>query len=237
MADSPTNKPGTVYLVGAGPGDPGLITVKGLRCLEAADVVVHDRLVDERLVARASRDAEVIDVGKVPGEGGERQAEINALLVDRAGAGKDVVRLKGGDPFVFGRGGEEAEALADAGVPFEVVPGVTSAVAAPAYAGIPLTRRGTASSFTVVTGSETMDKDAVPWDVLAQAGGTLVVLMGWESLATIVATLTRAGTGRPIRRWPWSSGAPSPTRRPLSVRSQTWRRRPPKPGWLRRWLQ
>ena len=193
MDETHAAKTGTVYLVGAGPGDPGLITVKGLRCLEAADVVVHDRLVDERLVARASRDAEVIDVGKVPGEGGDRQAEINALLVDRAIAGKDVVRLKGGDPFVFGRGGEEAEALADAGVPFEVVPGVTSAVAAPAYAGIPLTRRGTASSFTVVTGSETLDNDAVAWDVLAQAGGTLVVLMGWDSLATIATTLTREG--------------------------------------------
>ena len=184
---------GTVYLVGAGPGDPGLITVKGLRCLEAADVVVHDRLVDQRLVARASRDAEVIDVGKVPGEGGERQAEINALLVHRARAGKSVVRLKGGDPFVFGRGGEEAEALAEAGVPFEVVPGVTSAIAAPAYAGIPLTRRGTVSSFTVVTGSETSDKNAVAWDALARAGGTLVVLMGWESLPAIADTLTREG--------------------------------------------
>ena len=193
MGDRSKEETGRVYLVGAGPGDPGLITVKGLRCLESADVVVHDRLVDERLVARASRDAEVIDAGKVPGERRNSQDEINALLVARARAGKSVVRLKGGDPFVFGRGGEEAEALAEAGVPFEVVPGVTSAIAAPAYAGIPLSHRGVASSFTVVTGSETVDKGAVAWDALARSGGTLVVLMGWESLSEIAAILTREG--------------------------------------------
>ena len=195
MKDSKTKETGTVYLVGAGPGDPGLITVKGLRCLESADVVVHDRLVDERLLALARADAEVIDVGKMPGERRNLQSEINALLVSKARDGKRVVRLKGGDPFVFGRGGEEAEALVEAAVPFEVVPGVTSAVAAPAYAGIPLTHRGLASSLTIVTGSEAPGKgeSAIAWNMMAKAGGTLVVLMGWDNLAEIVATLVREG--------------------------------------------
>ena len=195
MKDSSPAGPGTVYLVGAGPGDPGLITVKGLHCLEAADVVVHDRLVDERLIARAPAAAEVIDVGKVPSESGNPQADTNALLVARAREGKRVVRLKGGDPFVFGRGGEEAEALAGAGIPFEVVPGVTSAIAAPAYAGIPLTHRDYASSVTFVTGSESPEKSdsAVRWDRLAQSGGTVVVLMGFESLPSIADKLTQEG--------------------------------------------
>ena len=188
---------GKVFLVGAGPGDPGLITVRGLQCIESADVVVYDRLVDRRLLSHASPSAELVDAGKVSGEGGPRQTEINALLVDRAKAGKGVVRLKGGDPFVFGRGGEEAEALDAEGISFEVVPGVTSAIAAPAYAGIPLTHRRFASSFTVVTGSESPDKDAssVDWAKLAQASDTLVVLMGWENLSNIVETLL--GKGRP----------------------------------------
>ena len=151
---------GIVYLVGAGPGEPELLTVKGLRLLESADIVVHDRLIDDRLLSMASRDAQLVDVGKVPGEVGRKQSEINSLLVSEARQGKRVVRLKGGDPFVFGRGGEEAGALSAEGVPFEVVPGVTSAVAAPAYAGIPLTHRDHASSFTVVTGtiSDTSDR-------------------------------------------------------------------------------
>ena len=195
MNSSPTIQPGTVYLVGAGPGDPGLITVKGREFLASADIVVYDRLVNRRLLRQAPDDAELIDVGKVPGGGPYAQADINALLVDRAKEGKRVVRLKGGDPFVFGRGGEEALALAEAGVPFQVVPGVTSAVAAPAYAGIPLTHRGVASSVTIATGSEAPDKldRSVAWDVLAKAGGTLVVLMGWENLETIVAELVREG--------------------------------------------
>ena len=186
---------GKVFLVGAGPGDPGLITVKGLRCLESADVIVHDRLVGRRLLGRARASAEIIDVGKVPGEDGDRQAYINQLLLDKAGEGKVVVRLKGGDPFVFGRGGEEAEALHAQGILFEVVPGVTSAIAAPAYAGIPLTHRKVASSFTVVTGSEAPDKEnpSVAWDILAQQPGTLVVLMGWENLPRIVESLLRLG--------------------------------------------
>jgi uroporphyrinogen III methyltransferase/synthase len=157
-------------------------------------VVVHDRLVDGRLVERARRDAEVIDAGKAAGERGSRQARINALLIERAREGKCVIRLKGGDPFLFGRGGEEAEALAEAGIPFEVVPGVTSALAVPAYAGIPLTQRGHASSLTIVTGSESLEeRRPIAWDKLAQAGGTLVVLMGWDNLSVITETLLREG--------------------------------------------
>ena len=186
---------GTVFLVGAGPGDPGLITVKGARCLRSADVVLYDRLVDRRLLAMAPPHAELIDVGKVRGDRPDRQDGINALLIEKARAGGRVVRLKGGDPFVFGRGGEEAAALSGAGVTYQVVPGVTSAVAAPAYAGIPLTHRGYASSFTVLTGSEAPGKDesAIAWDKLAGLGGTIVVLMGWERLEEIVGTLVREG--------------------------------------------
>ena len=187
-------KAGFVSLVGAGPGDPGLITVKGLECVRAADVVVYDRLVDRRILDHAKGDAEMIDVGKVPGDGGKRQQAINSVLVEKA-RGNYVVRLKGGDPFVFGRGGEEAEVLHAEGVPFEIVPGVTSAIAAPAYAGIPLTHRGVASSFTVVTGSESPDKpnSAIDWEGLANTNGTLVTLMGWESLPGIVSSLIRGG--------------------------------------------
>ncbi|MGB9791796.1 MAG: uroporphyrinogen-III C-methyltransferase, partial [Thermacetogeniaceae bacterium] len=145
-------KPGKVYLVGAGPGDPSLITLKGLWCLEQADVVVYDRLVSEYLLSRCRRDAELIYVGKASSRHTLTQKEINRLLVEKARAGFTVCRLKGGDPFVFGRGGEEAEELAAAGIPFEIVPGVTSAVAAPAYAGIPVTHRGLASAFSVATG-------------------------------------------------------------------------------------
>ncbi len=172
---------GKVYLVGAGPGDPGLITVKGLRCLEKADLVVYDRLMDPSLLEAAPQSAQRVFVGKERGRQAMTQKEINELLVQRANAGEVVVRLKGGDPFVFGRGGEEALALAQHGIPFEVVPGVTSAIAAPAYAGIPLTHRGTASSFTVVSGSEDPSKpeSSVSWEALARTGGTLVVMMGW----------------------------------------------------------
>jgi len=186
---------GKVFLVGAGPGDPGLITVKGLQCVEAAEVVVYDHLVDRRIVGHAAPDAEMIDVGKVPGSGGSKQADINSLLVQKANQGNRVVRLKGGDSFVFGRGGEEADTLQREGIAFEVVPGVTSAVAAPAYAGIPLTHRGLASSFTVVTGTEMPGKDvsSVNWEALAEQPGTLVVLMGWENLPAIVEGLLRHG--------------------------------------------
>lgn len=186
---------GTVSLVGAGPGDPGLITVKGLRRLREADVIVYDRLVDKRLLNEVKEGAELIYVGKEADAGATQQKNIYPLLIDRAREGKQVVRLKGGDPFVFGRGGEEAQVLAMAGIPFEVVPGVTSAIAAPAYAGIPLTHREAASSFTVVSAMEDTSKEmsAIPWDVLARTGGTLVVLMGWGALGKIVDTLLKEG--------------------------------------------
>jgi uroporphyrinogen III methyltransferase/synthase len=142
---------GTVYLVGAGPGDPGLLTLRGAEILARADVVVHDRLTDANLLSLAPAEAERVDVGKQPDDRGDQEA-INQLLVERAREGKRVVRLKGGDPFVFGRGGEEALFLRSKGVPFEVVPGVTSAVAVPAYAGVPVTHRGLVTSFTVVAG-------------------------------------------------------------------------------------
>ncbi len=171
---------GRVSLVGAGPGDPGLLTVRGRRCLEEADVVIYDNLSNPALLTDARQGAEIIFTGK-HGEGVRlSQAEISALVVDRALAGHWVVRLKGGDPFVFGRGGEEALECVRAGIPFEVVPGVTSAVAAPAYAGIPLTHRDYASTVTFVTGHESAKGDAgrsVPWDALAREGGTLVLFM------------------------------------------------------------
>jgi uroporphyrinogen III methyltransferase/synthase len=183
----------TVYLVGAGPGDPGLLTRRGAELLTRADVVVHDRLADPRLLDLAGERAERIDVGKSPGAP-VAQDEINRLLVERGRAGQTVVRLKGGDPFVFGRGGEEALALAAAGVSFEVVPGVTSAVAVPAYAGVPVTHRGRATSFTVVTGHSrnALDRET-NWAALAAAGGTIVVLMGVAHRAEIAARLIDAG--------------------------------------------
>ena len=186
---------GKVSLVGAGPGDPELLTVKGLRLLESAEVIVHDRLINYRLLSMSSPGAEVVDVGKVPGDGGRKQSDINSFLISKARQGKRVVRLKGGDPFVFGRGGEEADALADAGVPFEVVPGVTSAIAAPAYAGIPLTHREHASSFTVVTGSFSGrgDSSSPDWATLAKMPGTLVMLMGWGTLSDVAAKLIANG--------------------------------------------
>ncbi len=160
----------TVYLVGAGPGDPGLVTVRGAELLARADVVVFDRLAHPSLLDLAPATAERIDVGKAPGRVAMDQDGINATLVEHGAAGRVVVRLKGGDPFVFGRGGEEAEALLAAGVPFEVVPGITSAIAAPAYAGIPVTHRGLSTHVTVVTGHEdpakgTTDTD---WPALAR---------------------------------------------------------------------
>ncbi len=186
---------GLVSLVGAGPGDPGLITVKGLQRLREADVVAYDRLVDGRLLEEVRDDAELIDVGKQAGQSGVGQRSIHTILIDKAHEGMRVVRLKGGDPFVFGRGGEEAQVLAMAGIPFEVVPGVSSAVAAPAYAGIPLTHREAASSFTVVSAVEGASKteSAVPWDVLARTEGTLVVMMGWGALPRVVERLLGEG--------------------------------------------
>lgn len=186
---------GKVWLVGAGPGDPELVSVKGLRLIRAADCIVYDRLVDKRLLDNSREDAELMDVGKIPGKRVNRQEDINTLLVELGKAGKQVVRLKGGDPFVFGRGGEEAESLAMAGIPFEIVPGITSAIAAPAYAGIPLTHRRLASSFTVVTGSEdpTKPDTSVDWEVLAKGSDTLAILMGQSNLRTIADALVRCG--------------------------------------------
>lgn len=188
-------KPGKVYLVGAGPGDPGLLTVKGAQALGTAQVVVYDRLLDPSLVALAPEAAERVFVGKERGRQALTQSEINRLLVSEGSAGKRVVRLKGGDPFVFGRGGEEAQALAEAGVPFEVVPGVTSAVAAAAYAGIPVTHRGVSTAVTIVTGSEDPSKGetTTDWSALARTGGTLVTLMGWAALPGIADTLQANG--------------------------------------------
>ncbi len=184
-----------VYLVGAGPGDPGLITVKGLEVLRTAQVVVYDQLASPELLKEAPGDAEIIYVGKKAGAHALPQEGINRLLVDKARAGLRVVRLKGGDPFVFGRGGEEALALAAAGLPFEVVPGVTAAVAVPAYAGIPVTHRGLASLVTFITGHEdpTKEESAIPWNVLAKTQGTLVFLMGVKNLADNCRRLVEGG--------------------------------------------
>jgi|GEM_PF-5591945 len=184
---------GTVYLVGAGPGDSGLITVKGQRCLKQADAVVYDRLVSPQLLTLAPSDVELYDVGKLPGRHGLSQADINALLIALSHRGLCVVRLKGGDPFVFGRGGEEALALTEARVPWEVVPGLTSAVAVPAYAGITVTQRAAAPAFTVITGHRCAEGSSVNWGTLAQSQGTLVILMGAHTLKAIVRDLTSGG--------------------------------------------
>jgi len=188
-------EPGRVYLVGAGPGDPGLMTVRGLEVLRRARVVAYDRLVNPALLDEAPPGALRIFAGKRAGAHCLPQARINTLLVEHARRGRVVVRLKGGDPFVLGRGGEEALALAEAGIPFEIVPGVSAAVAVPAYAGIPVTHRGLASSFAVVTGHEDSGKDGagVDWARLATAVDTLVVLMAGTSLPCIAATLMAHG--------------------------------------------
>jgi uroporphyrin-III C-methyltransferase len=187
----------TVYLVGAGPGDPELVTVRGAALLARADVVVYDRLIAHSLLDLAPPDAERLDVGKKPGQP-SRQADINALLVEHGSQGQEVVRLKGGDPFLFGRGGEEAEALRAAGIPYEVVPGVTSAFAAPASAGIPVTHRGLSTSVTVVTGhvGDPSAPGGVDWQALARAGGTLVVMMGMADRARIAEALIEGGRPR-----------------------------------------
>ena len=186
---------GKVYLVGAGPGDPGLMTVKGLKRLRQADVVVYDRLVDESILKEARPKAEKIYVGKAANHHILGQGAINGLLLEKAREGKAVVRLKGGDPFVLGRGGEEARALADHKIPFEVVPGISSAVAVPAYAGIPVTHRGVASSFTVVTGHKALGKSKpkIAWDKLSEGRDTLVILMGIGNLAYVVDQLVKNG--------------------------------------------
>ena len=181
-----------ISLVGAGPGDPELLTVRGLRRLQVADVVVHDALVGTGVLALVRADAELIDVGKRPGAP-VPQESINALLVQLGRSGRHIVRLKGGDPFVFGRGGEEALALAAAGLTFEVVPGVSSVIAAPAAAGIPVTHRGVSASFTVVTGHRQRGESPINWRALAQAGGTIIVLMGVAERGAIAGALIEGG--------------------------------------------
>src|SRR2546426_5197675 len=182
---------GMVYLVGAGPGDPGLLTLRGAELLGRADVVVYDALVNPDLLRLAPKSAEIIFVGKRSKDHAIPQGELNRLLVARAEEGKTVVRLKGGDPYIFGRGGEEAEELAASRIPFEVVPGVSSVVAAPNYAGIPLTHRDYCSSFTVVTGHQDPAKEdsAIDWARLANAPGTKIVLMGAERIGHIAEVL------------------------------------------------
>jgi uroporphyrin-III C-methyltransferase len=188
---------GTVYLIGAGPGDPDLITVKGLKALQAADVVLYDRLAAPELLAETRAGAELIDVGKLPTKYRLAQEAINALLVEKAQQGLAVARLKGGDPFVFGRGGEEALACYAAGVPFVVIPGVSSAVAVPAYAGVPVTHRHVATAFTVFAGHEDPSKteSSIDYAALAQIAkmGTLVLLMGIGRLEAIMQQLSAQG--------------------------------------------
>ena len=188
---------GFVYLIGAGPGDPGLFTIKGQRILEKADVVVYDRLIGQEILGYARPDAEMIYVGKASSRHALPQDDINQLLVEKARQGKTVARLKGGDPFVFGRGGEEAQYARQHGISFEVVPGITSAVAVPAYAGIPVTHRDATSSFAVITGHEKPGKQvsSIQWDKIATGIGTLVFLMGVENLESIASNLIQAGRG------------------------------------------
>ena len=181
--------------MGAGPGDPGLITVKGLECIKKAEVLVYDRLASKRLLSFAPRNCEMIYVGKLPDRHTLQQEEINQLLVDKGLEGKVVTRLKGGDPYVYGRGGEEGELLRTNNVPFEVVPGITSAIAVPAYAGIPVTHRDCTSSFAIITGHEdpTKNESSIAWDKISTGIGTLVFLMGVGNLASIVKNLVENG--------------------------------------------
>ena len=203
---------GIVYLVGAGPGDPGLITLRGVECLQKAQVVVYDYLANEQLLNHAPCDAERIYAGKIGGRHNQDQEEINRLLVFKALDGKIVVRLKGGDPFVFGRGGEECEALASAGIPFEVVPGVTAAVGAAAYAGIPLTHRDFTASVAFVTGQEGKDKNesSIDWDRLSLGSGTVVFYMGITSLRRNMQRMIEHGrsplTPVALVRWATTAG-------------------------------
>lgn len=182
-----------VSLIGAGPGDPELLTLKGARRLREADVIVYDRLAAPELLATAHPDAELINAGKEPGKPGPGQGEINRVIVEKALEGKRVARLKGGDPFVFGRGGEEAIACIEAGVRFEVIPGITAGIAAPAYAGIPVTHRGISTSVTLVTGHEDVNSSGVDWEGLGRLKGTLVLMMSVGSLTEICGALITAG--------------------------------------------
>jgi uroporphyrinogen III methyltransferase/synthase len=188
-------KKGLVYLIGAGPGDPGLITVKGRECITRSDVILYDHLANDGLLQYARADAELIYAGKVGGCHNREQGQINGLLVEKALAGKIVARLKGGDPFVFGRGGEECEALVNAGIPFEVVPGVTAGIGAPSYAGIPLTHRDITTSVAFVTGHEHPAKEhsEIDWEGLSLGSGTVVFFMGMKNLPQITENLMAHG--------------------------------------------
>src|SRR6266536_2805749 len=187
---------GKVFLVGAGPGDPGLLTVRAAELIATADLIATDALVSREIVARFPKSAEVVYVGKRSSAHTLPQDKINQLLVDEAKKGKRVVRLKGGDPFVFGRGGEEAEELVAAGVPVEIVPGISSSIAGPAYAGIPVTHRSYATSLTLVTGHEADESTGIKWGALAQLDGTIVFMMGFANLPVIVQKLTEHGMPR-----------------------------------------
>ena len=209
--ESDLSKKGKVFIIGAGPGDPGLITLRGAECIGQADVIVYDYLANEEFLRRARKDARLIYVGKKGGDHTLPQGEINRILVDEALEGLTVARLKGGDPFIFGRGGEEAEVLHEAGIPFEVVPGVTSAIAVPAFAGIPLTHRGYTSTVAFVTGHEDPAKGKSDIDWRALSGiGTLVFLMGVRNLATIARNLVEGGkapdTPAALIRWGTTPG-------------------------------
>src|ERR1017187_8119014 len=200
---------GKVYLVGAGPGDPGLITMRGVECIQAADVILYDNLVNASLLRHARPAVELIFVGKMAKKHTLTQDEINALLVEKAREGKIVTRLKGGDPFVFGRGGEEAEVLRKAGFDFEIVPGISSSIAAPAYAGIPVTHRAVATAFMVITGHEdpTKEETQVDWAGVAKFFGTRIILMGVERIGTIADELMRHGAApeTPIAMVRWGT--------------------------------
>lgn len=185
---------GKVYIVGAGPGDVDLITIKGLRCIECADVILYDRLINKELLAYAKKDAKLIFCGKLPQQHAMIQEQINQTLVDYAQQGYFVTRLKGGDPFVFGRGAEEADVLAKHQIPFEIVPGITSGIAAPAYAGIPVTHRDLGSSFAMVTGHMQDGKeDAIRWESLAKGIDTIAIYMGVGNLPYIRQQLLKYG--------------------------------------------
>jgi uroporphyrinogen III methyltransferase/synthase len=195
QSKSERKKTGKVYLVGAGPGDLGLVTLRAKECIERADVIVYDHLANPEILAWARDDAEIIYAGKKAGEHALSQEEINKLLVEKARAGKEIVRLKGGDPFVFGRGAEEAKAVVDAGIAFEIVPGITSAIAGPAYAGIPVTHRAENSHVTFFTGHEdpSKTKSAIDYAALSKLGGTQVMLMGVERIEAIAREMMANG--------------------------------------------
>ena len=209
------SKTGKVYLVGAGPGDPGLVTLRAKECIENADAIIYDHLANPETLGWARDDAEITYVGKTPGESRSNQNEINALLIKKAHEGKQVVRLKGGDPFVFGRGAEEAQAIAEAGIPFEVVPGITSSIAGPAYAGIPVTHRAHNSHVTFFTGHENPAKteSAIDYAALAKLGGTQVMLMGVERLGSITSEMLKHGVrgDLPVALVRWATTAQQET--------------------------